>query len=99
MPLRLKYGPHASGDLHDIWSYIEAENPTAADKLMERFSVLFASLAQNPALGRSREELRRGLRSFPHGRYIIFYRQERNALQILRVLSSYRDITPEMLQD
>ena len=99
MPLRLKCGPHAGGDLHDIWSYIEANNPTAADKLVERFSAIFAKLAQNPALGRFREELRPNLRSFPHGRYIGFYRQERGALQILRILSSYRDITPEMLKE
>jgi toxin ParE1/3/4 len=30
-------------------------------------------LAQNPLLGMPRDEIRKGLRSFPQGRHIVFY--------------------------
>jgi toxin ParE1/3/4 len=45
-----------------------------------------------PEMGRKREKLFPGLRSFPVGRYIIFYRIRPDQIEIVRVLSSYRDI-------
>jgi len=97
MPLEIEYGPKARADLYAIWSYIAADNPSAADKLISRFTGIFTSLAANPMLGRPREELRPGLRSFPHGRYVIYYREVEQSLRLLRILSSYRDVTPEMM--
>ena len=45
-----------------------------------------------PELGRSREELAPSLRSFPARKYIIFYRPAEDGIEVIRVLSSYRDI-------
>lgn len=33
------------------------------------------------------------------GRYMIFYRQEGKTLHIVRVLSAYQNVTPEMLTE
>jgi toxin ParE1/3/4 len=43
-------------------------------------------------MGRNRPELALALRSFPVGNYIIFYRQIRNGIEVIRVLNAMRDI-------
>jgi len=43
-------------------------------------------------MGRERPELLPGMRSFPLGRYLIFYRIVEETLQVVRVLSGYRDL-------
>jgi toxin ParE1/3/4 len=47
-----------------------------------------------PELGRLREELSPRLRSFPVGRYVIFYRPMENRIEIARVLHGARDLPP-----
>ena len=42
-------------------------------------------------------ELRPGLRSFPHGDYLIFYRPLRDGVSIVRVLHGSRDAQPHSL--
>jgi toxin ParE1/3/4 len=49
-------------------------------------------------MGRRRDELRPGLRSWPHGRYVIFYRLGEPGVQIVRVLEGERDL-PVVLED
>jgi len=49
-------------------------------------------LADNPGLGRARDELRPGLRSFSAGRFLIFYRPLDNGIQVVRVVHGARDI-------
>jgi toxin ParE1/3/4 len=43
-------------------------------------------------MGRLWDELVPPLRSFPIGRYLIFYRPVNNGIQIMRVVSGYRDL-------
>jgi toxin ParE1/3/4 len=43
-------------------------------------------------MGRSRDELLPGLRSFPFGRYILFYLPLTDGVDLIRVLHSARDI-------
>jgi toxin ParE1/3/4 len=47
-----------------------------------------------PKIGRTRDELSSGLRSFPAARYIIFYRENRDGIEIVRVLHGARDFPP-----
>jgi len=46
-------------------------------------------------MGREREELQRGLRSFPVGNYVVFYRLIEKGIEVVRVLSGYRDVEGE----
>jgi toxin ParE1/3/4 len=84
----------ARSDLDDIWSYIAQDNIEAVDKLIRVIIFRFPKLAEMPLIGRSREELSLGLRSFPVGRYIIFYRPLKNTIEIVRVLHGARDFPP-----
>ncbi|WP_373508754.1 type II toxin-antitoxin system RelE/ParE family toxin [Thiocapsa sp.] len=47
----------AEEDLVDIWLYIAADNPHAADLLLEKIDRTCMLLAGNPLLGRARPEI------------------------------------------
>ena len=79
-------------DLLEIWSHIAKDSPGAADRFLDLIGEKCDLLAASPAIGRRREELAPALRSFPVGRYVIFYRPGQRGIQIVRVLSAYRDI-------
>jgi toxin ParE1/3/4 len=49
-------------------------------------------LAEAPLLGRSRETLAFGMRSFPVGNYLLFYVPAKRGITVVRVLSGYRDL-------
>lgn len=91
MPRVLKR-PQAEADLDDLWWYIAQDNPEAADRLLERIEELCELLATRPQLGRRREELAPGLRSFPAESYAIFYQPITDGIAVVRVLHASRDI-------
>jgi toxin ParE1/3/4 len=82
----------ARADLNDIWLYIASDSPEAADRFIDRLLAAGKKLAASPRIGRAREELARGVRSFPVGSYVIFYRGSRSGIEVVRILSGYRDI-------
>jgi toxin ParE1/3/4 len=79
-------------DLEEIWQYIGNDNPVAADEQIERIYEQCLLLKDNPEIGRKREELYNGLRSIVVSKYILFYRIKNEVLEIVRILSGYRDI-------
>ena len=72
--------------------FIAADNPAQADDFIDLIDAKFQNLSRQPGLGRRREELAAGLRSLPVGRYVIFYLQVQDCLQIVRVLHGARDV-------
>jgi toxin ParE1/3/4 len=84
--------PSANEDLEEIWMFIAADNPAQADDFIDLIDEKFQNLSRQPGLGRRREELVAGLRSFPVGRYVIFYLQVQDSLQIVRILHGARDL-------
>jgi len=82
----------AERDLLEIWTYIARDNPSAADRFLDLIGEKCDLLAASPEMGRRREDLAPSLRSFPVGRYVIFYRPGERGIQVVRVLSAYRDI-------
>ena len=62
-------------------------------RLIDSITHRFFLLAGRPYLGRRRDQdLRPGLRSFPVGEYVIFYRIEGEDVMILHVAHGRRDI-------
>jgi len=84
--------PAADNDLNEIWWYIAQDNPDHADKLLDEIAESSNKLAQFKKMGRSRDELHRGLRSFPVGRYVVFYLPITDGIEIVRVLHGMMDI-------
>ena len=65
--------PLAETGILEIWDYIADDSPAAADRWVDRIDEQFSLLAAQPLIGRRREELAPGMRSFPVGRYVILY--------------------------
>src|SRR5688500_12558007 len=85
--------PRAELDLIDVWHTIAVRSPPErADKVNADLEKQIDLLASNPLLGRSRDELRLGLRSFAVGNYIVFYYPLDDGVELVRVLDGRRDI-------
>jgi toxin ParE1/3/4 len=91
--------PRARSDLSEIWDYIAEDNDTRADAFVDLIDQKFQALAGHPHLGRSRDELEEGLRSFPVGRYVVFYRVIPAGVEIVRVLHGSRDLNAIFYSD
>jgi toxin ParE1/3/4 len=82
----------ARRDILGIWVNIAENNQSAADRFVDLLTHRFALLGKNPYLGRAREDLRPGYRSFPVGQYLILYRMADPGVRIMQVLHGRRDI-------
>ncbi|WP_025032820.1 type II toxin-antitoxin system RelE/ParE family toxin [Bradyrhizobium sp. DOA9] len=90
--------PQTEIDLTAIWDYIAADNPRAADALLDHIDATFNMLAETPFAGRERRELRAGLRSFPVGNYLIFYVPTPDGIDVVRVMHGRQDINADDMQ-
>ena len=77
----------------DILNYIASDNIRAADNWLNKLDAQFTLLALQPLMGRARDELAAKIRSFPFGRYVIFYLPLANGIDVVRVLHSARDVS------
>jgi toxin ParE1/3/4 len=84
----------ATDDLAEIWDYIADDSETQADLFIDTIDRKLRLLAQQPNLGRSRHELAENMRSFPIGRYVVFYIVMQPCIQVVRVLHGARDLAP-----
>ncbi len=84
--------PLAELDLLGIWIYIADDSPIRADEFLDRIDAKLQALARNPGMGKRREELLPGLRSFPVGNYLVFYLEIENGVDVIRILNGSRDI-------
>jgi toxin ParE1/3/4 len=64
-----------------------------ADRFLTRLDAKFSKIAQFPNLGRQRNEILPELRSFPIDQYLILYIPKSQNVDILRVVSGYRDLS------
>jgi plasmid stabilization system protein ParE len=90
--LSLIKSPTSEEDLIDIWLYIAEDQPVNADRWLDRLNEAMINLTEMPKMGVERSELIKGLRSYPVGKYILYYRINGDQLEIVRVLSSSRDV-------
>ena len=63
-----------------------------ADRLLDRLNDVAQLLVETPCMGVDRPDLSKGLKSFPVGNYILYYREKPSELELVRVLSASRDI-------
>ena len=91
---RLRISDDARFDLDGIWLNIAADNVEAADRLVDSMLGRYRLLTRHPFLGRLRNELRPGLRSWAVGNYVIFYTATDDLVEIIRVLHGARDLPP-----
>lgn len=95
---RVVVRPRAADDVVEIFATIAADDPRAAERFEASVRRECDLLAAFPHLGRARgfraPDLR-GLRSRPisgFGSWLLFYRVESNAIEVVRVLHGARDL-------
>ena len=89
---RVTRRPLAAADILDIWDTISDDSLQQADRWLDRLDEKLGLLAKQPLMGRARSELVSSIRSFPFGRYLIFYEPIGDGIDVVRVLHSARDI-------
>ncbi len=74
--------------------YLARESGTVdvANQMIYQFTERFYLISEFPHIGRHRDDLRPGLRSFAIGSYVILYRVEKSGVRILHVIHGSRDI-------
>jgi toxin ParE1/3/4 len=87
--------PLALIDLAELWSHIAEDSEANADRFLDKLEGKLALLATQPRMGRQRDELMPGLQSFPYARYVVFFMAVPDGIDVVRVLHSARDISPE----
>lgn len=90
---RLVLTPLTVGDLNQIWNYIADESIEAADRVIHDIEKTLEQLAVHPGIGHLREDLANERhRFFLVHSYLIIYRTEGDALQVIRILHASRDV-------
>lgn len=90
---RIQFSDLARNDLDEIWFSIAIENLSAADRTVDRIDGLLKKLLEFPEIGSERDDIRAGgLRSFPCGNYLVFYRQMSSGIAVVRIVYGGRDL-------
>tara|TARA_R110000868_G_scaffold6550_9_gene37132 strand:- start:4218 stop:4502 length:285 start_codon:yes stop_codon:yes gene_type:complete len=88
--VKLVFSDMAEADLEEIGDYIALDNPLRAMSFIAELRSSCAELLLFPEAAALRPELGVGIRSHPHGRYLIFYRAAEDTLRIERILQGNR---------
>jgi len=97
MPFIIR-SPELRADYSRIWHYIALDSPDNADRLLRSFDRALNMLASFPKAGRNRGRILSGLRSFPVGNYLIFYRPRADGIEVLRLLHGSMRIQRKLFQ-
>jgi toxin ParE1/3/4 len=87
------WAPEALEDIDQLWDYYaEVAGRTSADRLLHQIAKVVATIDEFPLAGRSRDDIRVGLRSLSAGPQVVFYRLKSDHPEIVRVLDGRRDL-------
>lgn len=91
--------PEASLDLSEIIDYFVIRNIEAGERFVDEFEKKCKYLANFPNMGRSYASIQPNLRGVPLDGYIIFYRITDSGIEIVRVVSGYRNLESLFAED
>ena len=89
---QLHHTSRAHADLIDIWLFVGAESPRAADRQLDAIHGRLQRLLEYPHTGSLREDIGPGIRRVVIGQYLAFYRVTADTVDVLRVLHGKRRI-------
>jgi toxin ParE1/3/4 len=96
----IDWSSDARSDLSDIWDYYaRIASRSTADKIVREIGKACQLLEDHPFAGRSRDEVRPGLRSVAASPHVVFYRVNDDVAKIVRVLDGRRDIDEIFARD
>ena len=83
----------AVADLEAIWVYtVEQWGVEQAERYLTSLFACFEDLAENPQLGRQRDEVKEGYRSFPQGRHVVFYLIVPAGIDVIGIVHQSADV-------
>jgi len=84
----------AQNDLREIQRYTQENwGKQKAKQYLIELTTCFVKLAHTPKMGRSREAIAKGIRSFQAIHRIVFYREGQKGIEIARVLHPSMDVS------
>ena len=90
--MRYRVTEPAEQDLDEIYVYLARRaSPETADRLMDSIVDRFWLLGEHPDAGRLSGDIAPGVKCFPAGKYLIYYRATRGGTDILHVFHGARD--------
>jgi plasmid stabilization system protein ParE len=97
VPRRYTLTSEAEADLASIVSYIAGDSLGAAAQVLDDIEGAFLLLSGNPGIGHVREDLTdKPVNFWAVHSYLIVFRPQTKPLQIVRVISGYRDIAEQL---
>lgn len=91
--LPVVFSPAARDDLVGIWDYIASDDANAADRFVEEIEGACRRFGAMPGMGHSRDDLTAAdVRFWPVRSYLLVYRLRTDCVEVVRILSGYRDI-------
>ncbi len=89
----VRFSASAENDLLEAWLYVAEDSSSAADRMLDQIDSEAHKLLDQPLMGRERNELAHGLRSWPTSTpYILFYFPDDQGIVVPRALHHARDI-------
>jgi toxin ParE1/3/4 len=87
------WSPEALTDIDQLWNYYASvAGRGTADRILREIAKVVVVIHDFPSAGRSRDELRIGLRSLSADVHVVFYRLKNERPEIVRVLDGRQDI-------
>ncbi|MBB5518645.1 type II toxin-antitoxin system RelE/ParE family toxin [Amphiplicatus metriothermophilus] len=89
---RYVFSAQARADLDSVLSYtLEGWGARQAKTYLDALETRLQALAKTPSMGRARPDLAEGVLSFPSGSHVIYYKQIRGGIAVVRILHGRRD--------
>ncbi len=83
----------AQEDLENIWYYtFEEWGKEQADRYLNSLFNRFTLLAENPAIGKKRDDIKPGYHCFPEGKHLVFYTVSEKGIDIIGLPHQSMDV-------
>jgi toxin ParE1/3/4 len=90
--VKYRVSKDARNDLDQIFGYWTGRaSVEAADRLVDKIMERFWLIGEHPNAGPSADHIAPGVKCFPAGKYLIYYRKASRAIEILYVFHGARD--------
>ena len=94
MPERFRLAQAAETDLIGLWHFgAERWSPGQADRYEDGLLALLDLLSTQPCMARERPDLGTGVRAHAYRSHVVFYRAEKDGIEVLRIAHSRSDWT------
>jgi len=90
--MRYRVTRDAAGELDEIFSYwAKRVSVETAERVINGIIKHFPLIADYPDTGRSTDNITPGVRCFPAGKYLIYFRKTNDGIQILHIIHGARN--------